>query len=642
MNVYSMKTRKGFEEGAEAALRGDYEAVKQKTFHGINLEDTDDNARSLLHYAVLGANLEIVKYLVLNCQMDPCFADKWLITPYDLSNGQREDSSPAFCDIYNVDDLYYKYCISREYDRRPIYDFFREYLGFGIEDCYRNPVLRSFHADPSIVRVEDDYYMVNSSFVYFPGIPISHSRDLVNWELVGYAITDPSWAKEHLGNLEGGRGFWAPDISYHDGRFYICATLRNNDDMEYPQTQIVTSSKDPKGPYDIPVIHNISGIDPSLFTDDDGKRYMLLNRGACLMEVTSDGKKILSKPEMIAYGYSGHAPEGPHLIKKDGYYYCFLAEGGTGRGHMITVLRSKNLRGPYENCPYNPIMTQKDPIAPIQCCGHGKPVMTQDGRWYMVYLCERMIDGKWGMLGRETSLDEITWTLDGWPLVNNRRGPSYLSKLPFANLKDTARTNNSAVKSNAGSIRLQSSKLPYGGWLFSRTYDKDFVKVRDDDTLEVKGDALDLCDIRCRSFAVVNQKDLVCKDEILMEIPFDKKKMPFGEESGIVLYYDENSYIKFAIRRDCEDEYSTIIKEHRDDKYVRENAYKIEFNDQYIFTVITNELKRTFILNGQEIATLSDVTGICSEGLIKGKRFTGATVGAYVFGRSTYLFKKMI
>lgn len=658
MNIYSSKSEKGFKEGIEAALSGDLELVKQKTRHGLNLEDTDEHGRSVLHYAVLGGNLEIVRYLVLSCQMDPTYADEWLITPYDLAGeelylealGMLPSGGKTVYGGLSVkasqDYIYQKYYFKSKDNnknsnsdsnedgnndnRKDIYTFLKEYLGYDLSDTYRNPVMRSFHADPSIVRVGDDYYMVNSSFIYFPGIPISHSKDLVNWRLIGYAVTDPDWASEHLGRLEGGRGFWAPDISYHDGRFYICATLRNNDDMEYPQTQIVTSSDRPEGPYDTPVIHNISGIDPSLFTDDDGRRYMLLNRGACLVEVSSDGKRILSDPEMIAYGWSGHAPEGPHLIKKDGYYYCFLAEGGTGRGHMITVLRSRNLKGPYENCPYNPIMTQKDPIAPIQCCGHGKPVMTQDGNWYMVYLCERMIDGKWGMLGRETALDKITWTADGWPIVNMRKGPSYIAKLPYDRKDSTYVANDSKIPNDG----KHNMTIPDFVWLFARTADKKFVDVRQDSSVMIKGDGRDLCDIGCRSFAVYNQKDLVCRDEIQMISP---NGLLDNEEAGMTLYYDENSYIKFGLRKQdgCT---KAVITEYRDDRYIYEHIFNIEDISENTFTLITDYTQRTFLLNGRCLYTAKDVTGICSEGLSKGKRFTSAMIGAYVFGNNTHIF----
>ena len=234
--------------------------------------------------------------------------------------------------------------------------------------------------DPSIVRVGKDYYMVNSSFIFFPCIPISHSKDLIHWEIIGHAVTEPEWAS--LDELEGGRGYWAPDISYDNGKFYITATYRLNDTGTVYRKQIVVSSEKPEGPYSKPAIIDEDGIDPSIF-HEDGRHYMLLNRGARILELNADCTKQISEAELLYYGDQKRAPEGPHLLKKDGYYYLFLAEGGTGAGHRISVARSKTLMGNYEPCPYNPIMRQMDEGAAIQRCGHGKPVCTQNGEWYI-------------------------------------------------------------------------------------------------------------------------------------------------------------------------------------------------------------------------------------------------------------------
>lgn len=297
-------------------------------------------------------------------------------------------------------------------------------------DFYRNPIRTGFFPDPSIVRVGTDYYMVNSSFIFFPCIPISHSKDLIHWEIIGHAITNPEWA--HLDGLEGGRGYWAPDISYYEGRFYITATYRLNDVPPVYRRQIVVFSDKPEGPYSEPVFIDEDGIDPSIFNDDDGRRYMLLNRGARIFKLDKTATKKISDATLLYYGDHKRAPEGPHLYKKDGYYYLLEAEGGTGPGHRVTISRSKELFGNYEPCPYNPIMRQDDPDAAIQRCGHGDLVDTPDGRWYMVYLCGRMIGDGYSILGRETALDPVTWTADGWPIVNDLKGPSTMQVSPFA------------------------------------------------------------------------------------------------------------------------------------------------------------------------------------------------------------------
>ncbi len=577
MNLYTSKTEATAKKAFEAAKEGNESLVIHLIDHTFNIEDCDVEGNSILHYAVKGKSLSLVTYLVERCGLDPTWANQNMVTPYDLSKGTQ------------------------------IEEYFKTVCGFSLEESYRNPVLRGMHPDPSVVRVGEDYYMVHSSFLYFPAVPISHSKDLVHWEVIGYGVTDSLWAEEHLGGLEGGRGFWAPDISYHNGRFYICATLRLNDDAPCIQTQMITSSACPQGPYDTPVIHEVLGIDPSLFTDDNGKRYMLLNRGARIMEISVDGRTLLSEPTLLWYGHSGHAPEGPHLIKKDGYYYCFLAEGGTGKGHMITVSRSRSLYGPYEPCPFNPIMHQKDGMAAIQCCGHGKPVQTQDGRWFMVYLSSRFLKGQWGMLGRETCLDEIKWTLDGWPVINQGKGPSYLAPLPYRQQE------------------YKKAEQAAETWLTPRARDESRVREEKDGTVWIRGDGKDLWEKSCRSLLVKCQPDFQFTMDFTMEIM--EEETEFTSDAGVTLYYDENTYIKFGVTKD-----TVFVSEYVDQAYIRTEQQPFSFQKTVTFRVETQGLQRTFLLNNSYLWQWPDVTSICSEGLSKGKRFTGAMYGVYVNG----------
>ena len=370
-----------------------------------SLDIYDDDRRNILHYGAMSGDPERCRYLVERCGMDPLSGDRDLVTPYEIS-----------------------WDLARGGTGEELYAWFLDKIGCPYEEMYKNPIRTGFFPDPSILAHGDDFYMVNSSFIYFPCIPISHSTDLVHWELIGWAITNPDWAL--LDELEGGRGYWAPDISYDNGRFYITATYRLNDTGTVYRRQMVVSSDRPEGPYSKPVFIDEDGIDPSLF-HEDGKHYMLLNRGARLFRLSDDCTEQVSEAKLLYYGSQKHAPEGSHLLKKDGWYYLFQAEGGTGPGHRITVARSRELFGVYTPCPYNPIMRQNDPEAGIQRCGHGKPVRTKDGRWYMVYLCGRTLEGKYSILGRETALDPITWTPDGWPLVNGLKGPSVLQISPF-------------------------------------------------------------------------------------------------------------------------------------------------------------------------------------------------------------------
>ena len=250
----------------------------------VNLNLTDRAGNTVLHYGVKSGCLELVKYLVERVGSEITQANKRGETPYD---------------------------VSLQPEKEEIRQYFEEKLGAGETELYHNPVYRGMHPDPAVIRQGEDYYMVNSSFHFFPCIPISHSRDLIHWETIGYAITNPEWAR--LEKLEGGRGYWAPDISYFEGRYYITATYRLNEEDRPMRLQMVTSADRPEGPYCEPVFLEEDGIDPSIFTDLDGKRYMLLNRGARIFEISPDGKKILSKPRLLWYGENKKASEGPHL-----------------------------------------------------------------------------------------------------------------------------------------------------------------------------------------------------------------------------------------------------------------------------------------------------------------------------------------
>ncbi|MBQ8159909.1 MAG: family 43 glycosylhydrolase, partial [Clostridia bacterium] len=264
----------------------------------------------------------------------------------------------------------------------------REIFGITTEDCYQNPVVRGFHPDPSVVRVGEDYYLVNSSFAMVPALPIMHSRDLVHWTYAGHVMEDPETAG--LTSLPGGFGYWAPDISFDGEKFWVVATLRR--DTAPFRLQMITWARSVKGPWAPPKFLEVDGIDPSIFRDDDGQRYLVINPGVQIARLSGEGD-LLEEPHMIYYGSSRKKSEGPHILKKDGYYYLLQAEGGTGRDHTETCARSRSLEGPYEPCPWNPILTCGGENSFIGRCGHGKMVELPDGRWAMVYLCGRKVEG---------------------------------------------------------------------------------------------------------------------------------------------------------------------------------------------------------------------------------------------------------
>jgi len=301
------------------------------------------------------------------------------------------------------------------------------------QDIFLNPILSGFYPDPSITKVEDDYYLVHSTFSYFPGVPIFHSKDLVNWEQIGNILDRPE--QLDLDGLGVSRGIFAPTIEHHEGVFYMVTTLIDNGG------NFVVTSNDPAGPWSDPVwLPEVSGIDPSLFFDDDGKAYIIYNSEAPDNKPLYDGHRTIRINEfdyknlktvgdnqiLVNGGIDlSQKPvwiEGPHIYKKDGYYYLMAAEGGTSVNHSEVILRSEDVKGEYIPWEKNPILTQRhlpaDRENPVSATGHADLVETQNGEWWAVFLATRPYDAEDSYnMGRETFLAPVKWE-DGWPVIN--------------------------------------------------------------------------------------------------------------------------------------------------------------------------------------------------------------------------------
>lgn len=275
---------------------------------------------------------------------------------------------------------------------------------------YENPIIPGFYPDPSICRVGKDYYLVNSSFEFFPGVPLWHSRDLVNWEQIGHVLTRESQLP--LGNAWTSGGIYAPTIRYHNGRFYMITTNCGGGGNFYVWTD------DIRGEWSDPVWIDHDGIDPSLFWDDDGKVYYI-GSGMRQFEIDLETGKKRSEVKKVWTGTGGRCPEGPHMYKRDGWYYLLIAEGGTEYGHMQTIARSRSVWGPFESCPRNPILSHRDDImSPFQAVGHADIVDDPDGNWWMVFHAIRPTAAQLHHIGRETMLSPMVWDEEGWPVVN--------------------------------------------------------------------------------------------------------------------------------------------------------------------------------------------------------------------------------
>jgi xylan 1,4-beta-xylosidase len=297
---------------------------------------------------------------------------------------------------------------------------------------YHNPILAGFYSDPSIVRVGADYYLVTSTFSWFPGIPVFHSRDLIHWRQIGNAIDRPG--QLDFGRLAMSRGVFAPAISHHDGRFYIVNTC-----VDCGGNFVITATN-PAGPWSDPTwLKTVEGIDPSLFFDDDGRVWLVNNRSPegkprydghraiWIEQFDPVHLKMLGNAKVVVDGGIDPAAkpvwiEGPHVYKVDGKYYLMAAEGGTSVNHSEVVLRADTVEGPYQPAPptINPILTQRDlptrRTAPISATGHADLVQLPDGRWWSVFLGTRPYAQDFYNTGRETFLLPVTWQ-GGWPVI---------------------------------------------------------------------------------------------------------------------------------------------------------------------------------------------------------------------------------
>ena len=309
-----------------------------------------------------------------------------------------------------------------------------------------NPILKGFNPDPSICRVGEDYYIATSTFEWFPGVQIHHSKDMKNWKLVARPL-DRVKLLDMRGNPDSG-GVWAPQLSYHAGKFWLIYS-----DMKVVRGgfkdghNYLTTCGTIDGRWSDPIYLNSSGFDPSMFHDEDGKQYIVNMfwdqreqmhsfHGIVLQQYSNYRDRLVGEPKLIFKGSQYGLTEAPHLYKIGEYYYLLTAEGGTGYGHMATIARSKEIEGPYEIHPENPLITSRfSPQNPLQKAGHASFVQAHDEQWYIVFLTGRPIEGdknysdKYGQfaegenlnrgycpLGRETSIALLEWR-DGWPYI---------------------------------------------------------------------------------------------------------------------------------------------------------------------------------------------------------------------------------
>ena len=426
---------------------------------------------------------------------------------------------------------------------------------------FKNPLLSGFYPDPSICRVGDDYYMVTSSFVYYPGLPIFHSKDLIHWEQIGHGIHRVD--QLDYKNCETSLGLWAPTIRYNNGKFYIINTFVS-EGREARRDNYVIMADRPEGPWSDPIfVEGADGIDSSLFFDDDGSVWYAGNficsealyeghHGIYLCELDPETFQFKGERTVIWDGNTSRSKwiEAPHIYKINGYYYLMVAEGGTFTNHSIMFARSKNIQGPYEVCPRNPVVSHRHlPLArEISVVGHGDFFETQNGEWWMVCLAVRPYEpldpNKYDTrdygsiyynLGRETYLMPMTWLEDGWPLAASENGivnmyerkpnlPDY--PVPMADANDNFEDTELKM--------IWNTIHPPVNQFYSLTEREGYLRLQ-----LIKESMNEIC---TPAFIGRRQQHMDCLVKTAMEFTPNAD----NEEAGIVLEQDDRFYLSFT------------------------------------------------------------------------------------------------
>lgn len=512
------------------------------------------------------------------------------------------------------------------------------------KEVYNNPIIPGFNPDPSICRVGDDYYLVTSSFEYYPGVPVYHSRDLVNWEIMGYCLNTPS--QLNLDSIRCSGGIFAPTIRYHEGTFYMITTLVGG---LVNRGNFIVTAKDPAGPWSEPHwIADAPGIDPSLFFDDDGKAYYSGNvapetklwekhRNIWVQEIdlknwklvgprvdVLDGGEYYKKGTLdggIESGMNNY--EGSHLYKKDGKYYMMISHGGTSQNHAVSIWKSDHVFGPYELNPDNPILTHRDlsPEHDFTSTGHADLVQTQHGDWWIVYLAKRPYGGVNHILGRETFISPVDWS-GVWPVVNpeGNRGRGELTH---------AKPDLSMAKVNAKNRKdeFDDTKLAYD-WTFIRTPRTQWWSLGDrEGFLRIRLRPETIAEQVNPSFIGVRQDKINCSVSARMEfVPAAE-----NEEAGLLIERDKDDYFKFVLGKEGGRTVLSLVQRAGVEALEEVVAQKAVDATAINLKVASEGVLYTFSysVDGGNWETLMEKADGSFLGVAEGGRFTGTFIGMY-------------
>ncbi|SHO45266.1 glycoside hydrolase family 43 protein [Anaerocolumna xylanovorans] len=481
---------------------------------------------------------------------------------------------------------------------------------------YNNPVIRGFYPDPSICKVCDDYYLVTSSFEYLPGVPLFTSKNLVDWEQMGYCLTRDSQIDLHGTFCSG--GIYAPTIRYYDGMFYMITT-------NISKGNFIVYTNDLKKGFSNPIWIDIKGIDPSLYFED-GKYYIQASCMTFIHQAEIDIKTgaLLSEPKIISEGCGHRDVEAPHIYKINGWYYLMCAEGGTRDGHMVTVQRSRFLYGPYEKSPNTPMVSNKDKSKEkLQAVGHADLIQDNSGNWWIVALATRPYKHR-HHLGRETILVPVIWTKDGWPMVENSYVPSEITCEGIGITKQKEESffddfDQNGMRADYNTIR---------DFIINQYSLKDKAGY-----LTLRGNGEDLNTLSSPVFLGVRQKEYICRFEVKLLTELEE-----GGTAGLAVLIDNHHHMEIGLRN-SQGILELYTKRTVDDIVIITKAFDY-LEEKIIIGIEADELHYKFYYISEKNEKI-----IINEAMVKhmsvemsDSPFTGVFGGMFIENRGTAYF----
>ncbi|MBR0366007.1 MAG: glycoside hydrolase family 43 protein, partial [Clostridia bacterium] len=473
--------------------------------------------------------------------------------------------------------------------------------------------ISGFNPDPSICKAGDGYYMVTSTFEYFPGIAVYHSRDLVNWKHISNAITRHTQLP--LETARASAGVWAPTIRYNNGRFYITAPFMDAGNF-------IIYTDDPYGEWSDPVWVDMDGIDPTILFDGDkmyycandfGSRIKLYKtEGVSVAEMDPETFEIIGDIKRVWEGAGGGWLEGPHIYHIGEWYYILAAEGGTGVCHTEVAARSRSVWGPYENCPYNPILTNRnDTSKQASCCGHADLIEDNDGNRWLAHIAARpYISGK-TPLGREVFLTPVEWR-EEWPVAVGKK----------ARIENEIDAEQDIIKAMEFDFKASEWEPD---WMSVRGRREEYTE-RGNGCLILRASTDKLNDMNgIPSFAAVRQPDFECE----IETELDFLPMKDGDEAGAAAYLSPLNNYRIAKRRESGRNFITVSK--RADDFMQE-IYRAEAVDGRLkFKIISHDGKYIFMyaVNGGEYINAGEASAKFLTTDVAERCFTGTVIGVY-------------